>query len=315
MGTYRLDGRQLGLMRRTMAKRVAVAGAALLIPALIGRHPEAYASFGAIALLGVFFVVAARFSVTTLSEDGIRSRSYGLWTRTCPWSQVADIRVRHFQSTVTIRVVRTDGSRFTLGAPVTGALMPDPHFDAKADQIMATWQQQMAGHWAYGATPQTNGYGRRIGLAATSVVLWGVVPLLLLVGFVTAQDSQPFSDSQYVHAVVTSVDASFEDPVYQLAPVPGSVFPASAISTSPTVAYCALMDGRTKVGDTVELVYPKADPKQMEDVRLVSSRWEAGWAAFESAPVLAVVAFFLRRVLARPYRIRRRREGPIAVVW
>jgi hypothetical protein len=101
--------------------------------------------FGASSLLTGVLLVLYHRAFATCSAEAIRSRGLSGWQRSCPWSQVEDIRVRQSDprrqsSTFTVTVFTSTGHRFTLGAPVSGGLMPDPDFEAKVRRIRNYWR-------------------------------------------------------------------------------------------------------------------------------------------------------------------------------
>lgn len=291
--------------RRYLIRIVGFGVVGVVAGLVFGRLVPALAFLGIPFAVAGFFAMTARFSFTTVSEEGIRTRMYIFRPRSCPWPQVADIDVRPGRTT-TVRVTRTDGTRFLLGVPMTGDVMLDPMFHAKLEQITNAWRAHVPEEERQPREPRRAPaqLWRRFGTVAAALVLWVGVPILLLGAFLVAR--QDWSDAHGVHAkaVVMGVDTSSAPAVYDLAAAPGFTFPASAIAFSSTEAYCALMDSHTRVGDTVELVYPRSDPSQMEDVRLVPVWWHAAVRLLVLAGVGEGGSVVVRRLVSRSRRLR-----------
>jgi hypothetical protein len=299
----------LGELQRAQVKRyfvrlIGVLGVIQIgISLFIGWWNDALVFLAAMSAVALFVIGTARFAFTEVSDEGIRTRAFLLPRRSCPWPQVADIRVRSNGRSTTIRVLRTDGTRFTLGVPVTGDAMLDPMFHGTLDEIVRVWKAHAAEDRRQPvASPQAQ-FWRRFGLAAATTVLWVVAPLLLLDAALTAHGDGSRPDGR-TQAAVASVDRSFNPPMYELHALPGNTFPASEAATSATVAYSDEMAGDTRVGDQVTVLYPRSDPAQIEDERLEPGTWHRA----VPRAVAAVVGFFgsilVRRRLTVGHRLR-----------
>jgi len=311
MVTYRL-GRQQRRKANTYLLGTCVGFGTIQLGAdlLLGKPGAAIGPLGVFAALAVFIWLTARFSFTTLNKAGIRTRTSALLQQTCPWPQVADIDVRRNVFGTTVWVTRVDGTRFKLGAPVSGRILRDPKFAATVEQIRDAWHEHVpAGRLPY-LTPREARTGRSVALPATAVVLWIFLPFMLLGTIRLAWESYGSTREHHVRAVVVGIDTSLGSPVYNLVPAPGFTFPKSDIALSPTEAFCAIMDSRTRIGDTVDLVYPSSDPGDLEDARVASTpEPEHEQETLEMAAwtvVLGMGAVFVRRRMTRPYRLRGR---------
>lgn len=262
----------------------------------------AYPAFGAVLVLS--FMATARFSFTELSEEGIRSRAFLFARRSCPWTRVADIGVWSNGRTTTVRVHRADGTRFLLGAPVTGGVMADPMFEAKVEEITNAWNVHAPAERRQHMASRRAQLWRRIGLWTAATILWGATPFLLLGAVISAYDNGSIPAGRTL-AVVTGVNTAYGVPVYELEALSGYTFPASEVTVSPTEASCAEMADGTRVGDRVTLVYPPSDPSQMEDVRLEPGRWHDALPTSIVAVVGGAGSFLVRRRLTRAHRLRR----------
>jgi hypothetical protein len=99
----------------------------------------AAAGLGVALLLATWACIMYACAFTECSAAGIRTRGLG-WVRQRPWPQVADIAIRRGPGSRLVVVTTVDGTRFWLGAPVDGGVMPDPEFAAKFRQIVSYWQ-------------------------------------------------------------------------------------------------------------------------------------------------------------------------------
>jgi PH (Pleckstrin Homology) domain-containing protein len=93
---------------------------------------------GIVSVTGLWTYVMYARTVTECTPAGIRTR--GLSGRTqCPWAHVTGIDLRPYRGTVTVMVTTTSGTRFRLGAPVSGGVMGDPEFRSKVEAIQDYW--------------------------------------------------------------------------------------------------------------------------------------------------------------------------------
>jgi hypothetical protein len=98
----------------------------------------AAAGLGVALLLVAWASIMYACAFTECTAVGIRTRVLG-WVRHCPWRKVADIAIRRGPGSRLVVVTTVDGTRFWLGAPVDGGVMPDPEFAAKFRQIVSYW--------------------------------------------------------------------------------------------------------------------------------------------------------------------------------
>ncbi len=136
--------------------------------------------FGMSFLLGATVLAQYRRAFTTCSAEGIQSRGLSGSKRSCPWGQVEDIRVRQSDPrrpppTFTVTVFTTSGGHFTLGAPVSGGLMPDPDFEAKVRRIRSCWWAATGMNQDREMTDPIPGYvGTAPSVPVRAVVHWSV---------------------------------------------------------------------------------------------------------------------------------------------
>jgi hypothetical protein len=97
------------------------------------------AGFGVAVLVAAWAYLMYALALTECTADGIRTRGLG-GVRQCPWQQVADIAIRRDPGSRLVVVTAVDGTRFWLGAPVDGGVMPDPEFATKFRQIVGYWR-------------------------------------------------------------------------------------------------------------------------------------------------------------------------------
>ena len=307
MYTYRLEEHQRSQLRRYFVRSMATLGVLPVGFLIIGRFGTAFAFL--VMFIGVVVLVSgtARFAFTTVDDEGIRSRAFFLPRQTCPWSQVVAIEVAHNRAAATtVRVTRADGTRFSLGAPMTSPVMVDLAFEAKTEKIRDAWKLRVPEERRPPLASRRAEIWRRGALVATATLLWVGVPFMLLGAFLVArEDTAGSAQDVHIQAVVVAVDTSYDPPVYQLDAVMGSTFPASKLATSSTEAFCAIIDSGTRVGDTVKLVYPRSDPEQMEEEKPASSPWHEALVAVVVTMVGAAVIMLIRRWLTRTHRLRR----------
>jgi hypothetical protein len=124
--------------------------AAALALGLAALHERwAAAGFGVGVLVAAWAYLMYALAFTECTIDGIRTRGLG-GVRQCSWPQVAAIAIRRNPRSRLVVVTAVDGTRFWLGAPVDGGVMPDPEFLAKFRQVVgywrtATWEQAHPG--------------------------------------------------------------------------------------------------------------------------------------------------------------------------
>jgi hypothetical protein len=301
----------LGELQRAQVKRyfVRLLGVSVVIQVglslIIGWWSDALLFVGVISAVAVLVIGTARFSFTEVTDEGIRTRAFFSPRRSCPWPQVADLQVRSNVRSTTVRVLRTDGTRFTLGVPVTGDVMLDPMFYGTLEEIVNAWRAHAPEDRRQPLASPKAQFWRRFGLAAAATSLWVVTPLLLLDAALTAHDNGSRPDGR-TQAVVASVDRSFNPPMYELHALPGNTFPASEAATSATVAYSDEMAGDTRVGDQVTVLYPRSNPILIEDERLEPATWHLVLPRAVAAVVGFVGSIVLRRWLTRARRVRPR---------
>ena len=157
---YRTRPLALGCLALVLAAALFAAG--LHMPALqwLAVFPLAYAA-------GSFAICARNSHVSTrLTAQGIEIRRYR--RRLVPWQaignietissdRVADVPVANYPSRVespggpgprtvaAVRIVRTNGHRIHLPAPLVTRSQADPDFDDKVQLIKARWQQAVTG--------------------------------------------------------------------------------------------------------------------------------------------------------------------------
>jgi len=186
--TFRPTRRQLrNLALLTLG--TAAAAVAILVPAF-ARHvnvPQRVVDWGIGlglgSLIAGYCLVMYRLAVTECTPEGIRTRGLG-GQRQCRWEDVAEIAIRRSigsrSTTATVIITTTAGSRFLLGAPVAGGIMPDPDLDRKTRQIRRYW------HVATGAADDADSapvpvvVARLSGGLRAGVVLRGAVAVLLI---------------------------------------------------------------------------------------------------------------------------------------
>ena len=306
MTAYRLSEQQRAQAKRYFMRIFGVLAVVQVGLGLALRRWDSALAYPAMFAAVVLFVMAtARFSFTELSDEGIRTRAFLFARRSCPWTQVADIRVWSNGQTTTVRVHRADGTRFFLGAPVTGGVMVDPLFEIKVGAITNVWNAHVPTERRPPMASRKAQLWRRVGLVAAAIVLWVATPFLLLGAAISAYDNDSVPGGRTL-AVVTGVNTAYGVPVYELEALPGYTFPASEAAVSPTEASCAEMADGTRVGDRVTLVYPPSDPSQMEDMRLAPGRWHDALPASIVAAVGGVGSVVARRRLTRTHRLRLR---------
>jgi hypothetical protein len=93
--------------------------------------------------------------------------------------------------------------------------------------------------------------------------------------------------------------------VYDLRAAPGSTFPTTVPDAFPTQEYSAMMDDRSRVGDTVDMVYPRSDPSQLQDARIAPVWWKDAGPFAILAVALAGLAVTGRRRLTKSHRLPR----------
>jgi hypothetical protein len=258
-------------MLGAVAIAFALSGTLALVGQLITHHPGRWAERPIMAAsVFAFFYFTAGSAYTTLDESGIRTRMYCFPRRQCPWSEVADIRVRD-ESSRTVRVTRSDGHRFTLGAPMTGTMLRDRDFDAKVEEIQAYWSKQAHLHdrrptataTAVVRTPRR----RNRLLGATLVVLAGAQ--LLLFGIVPTVDAlNLLHHGARVQVSVVQIDTSNRPTQYLL-------FYEGPDADVPVYAWTSDVYGKTHVGDAITAVYDRSDPSTAKDLRVLSNWWVA----------------------------------------
>jgi len=122
-----------------------------------GRHADGRVlgvgvGLGVAALIAGLVLAGFLRGFTECSPVGIRTR--GLYGRhQCAWREVAEIAVGHSggrygRGAPTLSVtVFTGSGKFTLGAPISGGIAPDPDFEPRAREICDYWRT------ATGSTP------------------------------------------------------------------------------------------------------------------------------------------------------------------
>jgi hypothetical protein len=93
-------------------------------------------------LFALYAATACSRAYTEITAVGVRTR--GLFgTKRAGWADVTDIQVYDPQNrgTRTIKVVRSNGKTFQLGAPTDSPVMSDPEFNAKLQRIVAAWHR------------------------------------------------------------------------------------------------------------------------------------------------------------------------------
>jgi hypothetical protein len=110
----------------------------------------AFGTFAIFAvLIGMYLLGTWKLNFTECTAGGIRTRRV-FWIRQCSWSEVSDISVecvalsrnaaaRGKGKIRVVKVRRTNGPGFYLGAPIDRAFRPDPDFDATVLQIQSFW--------------------------------------------------------------------------------------------------------------------------------------------------------------------------------
>ena len=124
--------------------------------ALSGPHRSGTLAMWAIGaavggLICLYATMAYARAFTECTPAGLRTRGLAR-TRECPWADVRALAPHVYRQTTTVMVTTAGGTRFRLGVPVTGGVMPDPEFGQRAEQIWRYWQwaAQAAGTGAAG---------------------------------------------------------------------------------------------------------------------------------------------------------------------
>jgi hypothetical protein len=142
--TFRITARQL----RDLGLYVLALAALAVVPTVTvvvngggwgSTRGSLVISAGIAAAVALWALVMYAGAFSECTPTGIRTRGLA-GGRDCRWAEVAGIVQRSYGKTVSISVITTYGTRFRLGAPVAGGVMPDPEFGAKLAQIQQYWR-------------------------------------------------------------------------------------------------------------------------------------------------------------------------------